>query len=79
MAIFTGARKKIDIQAAADPGFAMIASDMTMEMHMLDIMYAISDDLTLMLMPQYRTMEMYMEFTPMLTAMLPAELIHGSG
>ncbi|MFC6977517.1 hypothetical protein [Microbulbifer taiwanensis] len=42
-------------------GYSMIPTGMTMDMHMLDIMYAVSDDLTLMLMPQYMTMDMSME------------------
>jgi len=41
-------------------GYSMLPESMTMEMHMLDIMYAVSDDLTLMLMPQYMTMDMSM-------------------
>ncbi|WP_073273656.1 transporter family protein [Microbulbifer donghaiensis] len=41
-------------------GYSMMPTSMTMEMHMLDIMYAVSDDLTLMLMPQYMTMDMSM-------------------
>lgn len=32
--------------------------NMDMEMHMLEIMYGVSEDLTLMVMPQYMTMEM---------------------
>ncbi|MEX2963325.1 hypothetical protein [Microbulbifer sp. TYP-18] len=41
-------------------GYTMKPVSMTMEMYMLDIMYAVSDDLTLMLMPQYMSMDMSM-------------------
>jgi hypothetical protein len=39
---------------------SMKASEMTMRMHMLDIMYAPTDWLTLMVMPQWMTMDMDM-------------------
>lgn len=39
---------------------AMKQSEMTMQMHMLDIMYAPTDWLTLMVMPQWMTMDMTM-------------------
>ncbi|MEQ1716936.1 MAG: transporter [Hyphomicrobium sp.] len=39
---------------------AMKQSEMTMQMHMLDLMYAPTDWLTLMLMPQWMTMDMTM-------------------
>ena len=41
-------------------GYGMIATYMDMNMHMLDIMYAPTEDLTLMLMPHYMTMDMGM-------------------
>ena len=41
-------------------GYSAAPTSMTMTMHMLDIMYAPSDDLTLMLMPHYMTMDMGM-------------------
>lgn len=41
-------------------GLSVAPTNMTMTMHMLDIMYAPTDDLTLMLMPQYMTMDMTM-------------------
>ncbi|QIB66770.1 hypothetical protein [Kineobactrum salinum] len=44
-------------------GYTMMPTGMTMDMHMLDIMYAVSDDLTLMLMPQYMSMDMSMKAT----------------
>lgn len=44
----------------ADQGYSVAPTNMTMTMHMLDIMYAPTDDLTLMLMPQYMTMDMTM-------------------
>ena len=45
---------------AATAGFSMVATDMTMHMLMLDIMYALNDDVTLMFMPQYMEMDMTM-------------------
>ena len=38
--------------------YGEIHTDMTMDMHMLDIMYGVTDDLTLMVMPQYMQMDM---------------------
>ncbi len=43
---------------------SMAPGKMTMQMHMLDIMYAPTDWLTLMVMPQWMTMEMMMEPLP---------------
>lgn len=48
----------MDLQMA---GYSMMPTGMSMEMHMLDIMYAVSDDLTLMLMPQTMSMDMSMQ------------------
>jgi hypothetical protein len=45
----------------------MRPAEMTMQMHMLDIMYAPTDWLTLMLMPQWMTMDMTM--TPLMGGM----------
>lgn len=58
--VYRGSHKvdAMDLQAA---GYAMMPTGMTMEMHMLDIMYAVSDDLTLMFMPQTMHMDMSME------------------
>ncbi|WP_299594232.1 hypothetical protein [uncultured Microbulbifer sp.] len=44
-------------------GFSMMPTGMTMEMHMLDIMYAVNDNLTLMFMPQTMSMDMTMAMT----------------
>ncbi|MCK7597838.1 transporter [Microbulbifer sp. CAU 1566] len=44
-------------------GYSMQPSSMAMEMQMLDIMYAVSDNLTLMLMPQTMSMDMTMKMT----------------
>lgn len=55
----------IDSSVAAMAGYSSVADNMKMEMHMLDIMYAVNDDVTLMLMPQYMSMDMEMEATPM--------------
>ncbi len=51
-------------------GCSMKAAEMTMHMHMLDLMYAPTDWLTLMVMPQWMTMDMTME---------PLEGAHGGG
>lgn len=51
---------RISISDLAAAGYSMTATDMTMEMFMLDIMYAPSDRLTLMLMPHYMRMDMAM-------------------
>ncbi|QWF69547.1 DUF3570 domain-containing protein [Methylomonas paludis] len=45
----------------------MYNTGMTMNMHMLDLMYAPSDWLTLMLMPQFMSMDMDMRMDPYLT------------
>ncbi|MDO3384730.1 hypothetical protein QWI17_02635 [Gilvimarinus sp. SDUM040013] len=46
-------------------GFSMMPTGMTMDMIMLDIMYAPNDNLTLMLMPMYMSMDMDMASTGM--------------
>lgn len=48
---------RADLVAA---GYSVAPTNMTMTMHMLEIMYAPTDDLTLMVMPQYMTMDMTM-------------------
>lgn len=53
-------------------GYSMMPTSMTMEMVMLDIMYAPTDNLTLMLMPMYMSMDMGMASTDM------ASLGHGA-
>lgn len=45
-------------------GYTAVATHMTMRMHMFDIMYAPSDRLTLMVMPQYMSMDMTMTELP---------------
>lgn len=45
--------------------YRAIGRDMSMTMHMLDFMYAPSDDLTLMIMPMYMEMDMTMEMNMM--------------
>lgn len=45
-------------------GYTMGATRMTMDMHMLEVMYALNDRVTLMLMPHYMTMTMDMEALP---------------
>jgi hypothetical protein len=63
-----GTRAVSDI-ALAQAGYSMKASSMDMYMNMLDIMYAPTDWLTLMVMPQYVSMTMTMEPLPMLPGM----------
>lgn len=70
-------RSKITAADLAEAGFSMMATGMTMDMVMLDLMYAPTDNLTLMLMPHYMRMEMDMAPTPM-TAM-PDGDGHGHG
>ena len=45
----------------AGAGFTVAPTSMTMVMHMLEVMYAPTQDWTVMLMPQYTTMEMSMQ------------------
>jgi hypothetical protein len=52
--------QQVDDAALAAAGFSAVPSDMVMDMHMLDLMYAPADWLTLMLMPQYMVMDMTM-------------------
>lgn len=51
---------RIDDAVLAARGFSMRAASMAMRMAMLDLMWAPSDRLTLMLMPQYMQMQMRM-------------------
>ncbi len=44
-------------------GYSAIPTSMDMKMHMLDIMWAPNDSLTLMIMPHYMSMDMNMEMT----------------
>lgn len=52
--------RRVDDAALAARGFSMRADSMDMRMAMLDLMWAPSDRLTLMLMPQYMHMAMHM-------------------
>ncbi len=52
--------KKLSLASVIDSGYSMTSTKMTMDMHMLDIMYAVNENLTLMLMPMYMTMDMDM-------------------
>lgn len=52
--------QKVDEATLAAAGFTMGADSMTMEMVMLDLMYAWNDSLTFMLMPHYMQMDMSM-------------------
>lgn len=59
----------------AAAGYSMRPSSMNMYMQMLDIMYAPTDWLSLMVMPQYVSMDMSMQALPTLPGMDPGE--HG--
>ena len=50
---------------------------MTMTMHMFDLMYAVSDSVTLMLMPQFMTMDMTLRDLAGRSAPLPGPHEHG--
>jgi len=54
---------RIGDAAIAAAGYAMRTQSMTMDMAMLDIMYAPTDRVTLMVMPQYMRMDMEMAAT----------------
>lgn len=56
---------KVTPEQLRSAGYSMMATEMNMQMTMLDIMYAPTDRLTLMLMPMYMSMDMSMEATPM--------------
>lgn len=62
--MYQGSEKVSDHQLA-QAGYSMTATSMTMKMHMLDIMYALNDQVTLMLMPQYMSMDMGMKMLDM--------------
>jgi hypothetical protein len=53
-------KERVDDAALAAAGFSMAPDSMVMDMHMLDLMYAPAGWLTLMLMPQYMSMDMTM-------------------
>lgn len=57
---------EIGASELADAGYSMMPTAMSMDMTMLDIMYAPTDRLTLMLMPMYMTMSMDMAGTGMM-------------
>ena len=57
--ILNGSDEVSDAQLAA-AGFSAVPTEMTMHMHMLDLMYAPRDWLTFMVMPQWMRMEMSM-------------------
>jgi hypothetical protein len=59
----------------------MKQTGMTMQMHMLDIMYAPTDWLTVMAMPQWMSMDMSMGMLPMMMPMMmePMESMETSG
>ncbi|HEY7886388.1 MAG TPA: hypothetical protein VIC08_15685 [Cellvibrionaceae bacterium] len=55
--------EEVGLNDLAEAGFSMAATGMTMEMIMLDVMYAPTDWLTLMVMPMYMRMDMDMVAT----------------
>lgn len=57
---YSQGKREISAEDVALAGYTMGSTGMTMDMHMLDIMYAPTDRLTLMLMPHYMTMDMDM-------------------
>lgn len=60
---FSGMQKNgsgISQQKVFDEGFTMIPTDMSMHMHMFELMYSPTDWLTLMVMPMYMEMDMTM-------------------
>ena len=60
-------------EQAGAAGYSMVGRSMSMDMHMLDIMYAVSDRVTLMFMPMHMSMDMTMEGT----GAMPMEGMHG--
>ncbi|MDO6748570.1 hypothetical protein [Gilvimarinus sp. 1_MG-2023] len=60
--VFTG-DQEVGAHELAMEGYSMMPTGMTMDMVMLDIMYAPTDNLTLMLMPMYMSMDMDMAAT----------------
>jgi hypothetical protein len=58
---------------------SLAPAEMAMTMHMLDLMYAVSDQATLMLMPQYMTMSMNLRPLAGGAPPLPGPHNHGDG
>jgi|SRR5690554_272727 len=63
----------------ASAGYSMLANSVSMEMTMLDIMYAPSDRLTLMLMPTYITINMNSSATGDMAVDDMSHQVHGFG
>ncbi len=80
---FLNGDKNITTKQATDNGCTtplgcnMLPTSMTMSMHMLDLMYAPTDWLTLMLMPQWMDMDMDMRWTS--ERINPMDEGHGHG
>lgn len=66
-------------EQAGAAGYSMVGRTMSMEMHMLDIMYAVSDQVTLMLMPMHMSMDMTMEGTGTMPMGGMQGMAHNSG
>lgn len=71
--------QSIDGSNANATRYSMLPTEHTMTMHMLDIMYAPTNNLTLMLMPMYMQMEMEMAENPFYVATGGAHGGHGAG
>lgn len=71
--------KKISLESVIGSGYSMTSTEMTMDMHMLDIMYAVNDDLTLMLMPMYMDMDMDMDMTMHMSMGMGMGMNHSHG
>lgn len=56
--------KKVNAHDALLGDYSMLTDKHQMDMHMLHLMYAVSDDFTLMLMPMYMSMDMDMSGNP---------------
>lgn len=52
--------KRVDSHSSLLSDYSMLTDKHVMDMHMLHVMYAVSDDFTLMLMPMYMSMDMDM-------------------
>ncbi len=68
-----------DEAALIAAGYSAMPESMTMRMHMLDLMYAPSDWLNLMLMPQWMSMDMSMSMSTVADGHGHGEHDHGGG
>lgn len=61
----------------ADGGYTVTPESMTMDMHMLGLMYALNDDITFLMMANYTSIEMEHQINPMAAPLINAN--GGSG